>query len=388
MLPNHLAQVAFAVVRVPRRVRYDVDNGYFFPGEQAQLVAHLQKGVILRKVRDANEITSQVLHQVDIAAVCLVIQCHSYGCLILMAVYSAQLVGFPVEAETLVSVKGKPAQSHVVVFLVEHFVGFRIYQDRLYRVELWIFRRPKHGLRYFAKCVIKAACLSRFESQFLFSGLQRFPCGVEKHVSHHERSVVVSVIGHFAAKSHLRVFLVYFGSVDKNAVRPHVVHAEMLFGCRYQPHVSVDATPKSEVGRNGSDILTAVVHGDFDDILFLDVGRDVEDKCGISARVAAYLFSVHANFRRFARRVYLEIVTTVGNHLGQGERTAIDAFSLIIVWLLISVQVIRVREIYHFPFRFRWLAEFPAVVDGFHFPLCLQCAGGHHRYCGQYPFLA
>lgn len=193
---------------------------------------------------------------------CLVIQRYSYGCLILMTVYSAQLVGFPVEAETLVPVKGKPAQSHVVAFLVEHFVGFRVYQDRLYRVELWIFWRPKHGVRYLAKCAIKATCLSRFESQFLFSGLQRFPSGVEKRVSHHERGVAVSVIGHLAVKSHLGVFLVYFGSADKYAVRPHVVHAEMLFGCRYQPHVSVDATQKvksAEMGVISLRLLSTVI---------------------------------------------------------------------------------------------------------------------------------
>ena len=117
VLAYHLAQVQFAVVGVPRRVRHDIDDGNLLPGQQPQFVTQFQHSVVLRIVGDAHEVTSQFFHQTYIPTVALIIQCHTYRPLVLMAVHAPQLVRLSVKKESLVAVKGEPAEAHLVVCL-------------------------------------------------------------------------------------------------------------------------------------------------------------------------------------------------------------------------------------------------------------------------------
>ena len=85
MLAYHFSQIAFAVFCVTRSVGHNVDDGYFFPGQHTEFVAHFQQGIILRIMGDADKVGAHFFHQHHVAAVHLVRQCDSDGLLVLVA---------------------------------------------------------------------------------------------------------------------------------------------------------------------------------------------------------------------------------------------------------------------------------------------------------------
>ena len=73
-------------------IRDSVYNGNLFPCQHTQLVAHLQQGIVLRIVGDADKIVSHLFHQQEVSPVHLVCQRGTYGLLVLMATDTAQFI--------------------------------------------------------------------------------------------------------------------------------------------------------------------------------------------------------------------------------------------------------------------------------------------------------
>ena len=128
VLANHFAQVALAVVTEAGRVGHVVYDGYLLPGQEAEAVAHFEDGVVLRVVRDADEVGTHLLGQQHVAAVHLVAQGGAYRFLVLVPADAAQLVGLSVEEEAFVAVEAEPAEGGVVLLMVEHGVCFAVGQ--------------------------------------------------------------------------------------------------------------------------------------------------------------------------------------------------------------------------------------------------------------------
>ena len=65
----------------------------------------------------------------------LVCQRGTYGFLVLMATDAAQFIGLSVEEETLISVEPEPAESGVMIALVQQGFGLTVAQGCFYAVE-------------------------------------------------------------------------------------------------------------------------------------------------------------------------------------------------------------------------------------------------------------
>ena len=146
VLAYHFAQVLLAVVVEAGGVRHEVDDGDFLPRQHAEAVAHLEDGVVLRVVGDADEVGAHLLGEQHVAAVHLVAQGGAYGLLVLVAADAAQLVGLAVELEAPAAVETEPAEAGVVVLSVEQGVRLAVAQLVFHAVEVGGFGGPEVGV--------------------------------------------------------------------------------------------------------------------------------------------------------------------------------------------------------------------------------------------------
>ena len=72
VLANHLAQVVLCILIVMRQVGHGVHGRHLFPHQDTQLVAHLQDGLVLWVVTDADKVGTHSLHEQHVAAVHLI----------------------------------------------------------------------------------------------------------------------------------------------------------------------------------------------------------------------------------------------------------------------------------------------------------------------------
>ena len=160
VLANHFPQVSFAVISITRRIGHNVYNGNLFPCQHTQLVAHLQQGIVLRIVGDTDKIGPHLFHQQEVSPVHLVCQRGTYGFLVLMATDAAQFIGLSVAEETLISVE--PAESGVMIALVQQGFGLTVAQGCFYAVEAGRFRSPQFRFQHRGCLVAESVGFSGF----------------------------------------------------------------------------------------------------------------------------------------------------------------------------------------------------------------------------------
>ena len=99
MTAYHVAEHDLGVIVEILRFRHIVYHRYLLPSYQAETIAHLQNGIILRIMTDTYEIGSHILYHFHIPTMHLVIEGNPHWSLILMTTHAAKLIRLSIEQE-------------------------------------------------------------------------------------------------------------------------------------------------------------------------------------------------------------------------------------------------------------------------------------------------
>ena len=119
-MPDHLTQHAQTVLLECIGLSDTVHDGDFNGSNDSQLVAHLRDDRVLRVVRDAQEVASQLFQCEYIFNMDRIVEGIASVTVVLVTAGADEFYRLPVEGESFLGVEAEPAHSSTVHDLVEH----------------------------------------------------------------------------------------------------------------------------------------------------------------------------------------------------------------------------------------------------------------------------
>ena len=195
----------------------------------------------------ANEVASEVFHQLNVASVSIVIEGHSHWPLVLMTVGSAEFIWFAVEHESFLCIKCEEAQTDFGCLWVKHIACLVINDGSGNLVKTGWLWRPKLRICYLARFICCGKSLPCFQFYLLVVALQEFSLGGKNVIAHNQFWLLVGIVAYFHLHLKRCVLFVNIGRWNKYAFRSIVVERNVLLGSGYEPYVTIYTSPEGEV---------------------------------------------------------------------------------------------------------------------------------------------
>ena len=222
--------------------------------------------------------------------------------------------------------------------------------------------------------------LATFQLDFLLDVLQHFSIRMMNDVRQLQRGGSSGIVFYLTTDRKCTLFMRYLWHMDKDSFGTISCHIQMLLGHNHQPHIPIDAAKESEVGRNGSNVLTGIVHFYSEPVFSgVQIGGKVECESGIASGVSAYFLAVQIDGGCLAGSIYFKKHLLVLPCFRDMERPSVPAYTFIIILFGIGIGIPCMRQMNVRPpavikvrigsFVTFLLQELPTVVDGKGFPL-------------------